>query len=182
MDKAVIILTNDKIKTYRVIIVLLTIINCVLLTLIRMRTTEDSLGGLFAIGTIGSSMGAFTMSVFSKKSKEIYFRSMAASTLLSSFAWFFMGYGVAGLTLIFLSVMALKTLKQLIIIFDKTGIDYPSFPRKKISWAETENVQLKDNILTIDLKNNKLMQFTLNEKVNPDLNEDDFNSFVKGCI
>jgi hypothetical protein len=58
-------------------------------------------------------------------------------------------------------------------------ISYPSFPQKKIEWNEVSNLILKDNILTIDLKNNKLIQHTIKENENKDLDETAFNIFIQ---
>ena len=46
-------------------------------------------------------------------------------------------------------------------------------------WNEVSNLILKDNILTIDLKNNKLIQHTINENENKELDETAFNTFVQ---
>lgn len=46
----------------------------------------------------------------------------------------------------------------LLVLINNEGIIYPSFPEKKITWEELQNVVLKDGILTIDFKNDKLLQ------------------------
>lgn len=54
-------------------------------------------------------------------------------------------------------------------------IMYPSFPYRGIKWEELSNVILKDRILTIDFKNNKIIQHeVLNEA-----DEKEFNNFCK---
>ena len=54
-------------------------------------------------------------------------------------------------------------------------IFYPSFPYRAIKWDELSNVILKDTILTIDFKNNKIIQHeVLNEA-----DEKEFNNFCK---
>jgi hypothetical protein len=58
---------------------------------------------------------------------------------------------------------------------------YPSFPVKKIAWAEVDFVMLKDDILTIELLNNKLIQFTLNKQLASAIDADRFNRFCKEC-
>jgi hypothetical protein len=46
-----------------------------------------------------------------------------------------------------------------------------------ISWNDLSNVVKKDDVLTIDFKNNKLLQ---TEILNPEnINEDEFNRFCK---
>ena len=68
------------------------------------------------------------------------------------------------------------------IIANINGIVYPSFPKKIFKWSELDNVILKDKILTIDLKNNKLIQHTLNESDNKYLDENEVNSFFQSNI
>lgn len=50
--------------------------------------------------------------------------------------------------------------KKMVIISDE-GIRYPYFIDKNIGWSEVVNVVLRDDVLTIDLKNNKLLQSTV---------------------
>ena len=45
-------------------------------------------------------------------------------------------------------------------------------------WKDISNVVLKDGILTIDLKNNKLIQSVIS-KESADINEREFNLFCK---
>jgi hypothetical protein len=59
-----------------------------------------------------------------------------------------------------------------VLVFDDRII-YPSFPKRTIEWKELNNVILKDAVLTIDLKNNKVFQ---NEVVSA-ASEIDFNEF-----
>lgn len=182
MDKFIFILPNDKLKTYQTLVILFHLINMALLMLFNMGTDKNSFTHDWTNGMIGVGLGNFCIWIFTKKNKDFYIRSMAATTLISSSSWFFLGEKIAGLSLILFSILAFSVLKKLMIVFDKNGITYPSLPKKQIKWKETDNVQLKDNVLTIDLKNNKLMQFTLKDTENPDLDEVNFNSYVKECM
>lgn len=56
-----------------------------------------------------------------------------------------------------------------------------TFPKKKFTWTEIQNVVLKDNLLTVDFKNNKLIQKELNEDVAPSV-EQEFNDFCKARL
>jgi len=62
--------------------------------------------------------------------------------------------------------------------FDDTMVVLNSFPQKQYYWDEISNVVLKDGLLTIDLKNNKLIQKEVNDEVLPQ-DEKDFNDFCK---
>jgi len=56
------------------------------------------------------------------------------------------------------------------------GVSYPTFPAKNIPWSDISNLILKDDILTIDLKNNKIYQHQI-EYVDNVVNEAEFNDF-----
>jgi len=62
-------------------------------------------------------------------------------------------------------------------LVDRESIVYPSFPKRIILWNELQNIVLKDGILTIDFRNNKLIQQDLDEEVT--VNEKEFNEFCK---
>ena len=60
--------------------------------------------------------------------------------------------------------------------FEPSFIKQRNFPWKKYQWRQLNNVILKDNLLTIDFKNNRLLQA---EITNDDINEKQFNNFAK---
>jgi hypothetical protein len=60
--------------------------------------------------------------------------------------------------------------------FDKEGATFNTFPFKHHVWEEIANVILKDNILTIDFKNNKIFQKETETEVTPTV-EAEFNEF-----
>lgn len=49
-------------------------------------------------------------------------------------------------------------------------------------WSEFNNIILKDNLLTLDFKNNKLLQLNLTEKTENRVDENLFNTFCSGFI
>ncbi len=62
--------------------------------------------------------------------------------------------------------------------FDAEEIAFNSFPKKAILWKDVNNVILKDGLLTIDLKNNTLIQKQVNDEVEKQI-EQEFNEFCK---
>ena len=77
------------------------------------------------------------------------------------------------IVLLFLDIPAHRKLK---LTVSENKINYPSFPRKVIEWNELTNLVLKDGLITIDFKNNKIIQQTI---LNPDINEQEFNDFCR---
>ena len=64
----------------------------------------------------------------------------------------------------------------MIITVAQTGISYPSFPVKSLDWNALNNIILKDDILTIDLNNNKVYQHLI-DYPEGEISEADFNEF-----
>ena len=77
---------------------------------------------------------------------------------------------------LFLFVLGKFALKKISLYFTSSGIEKRNFPSKKYQWDQFSNVILKDNILTLDFKNNKLIQAKI-ETTNA--NENAFNTFAK---
>ncbi len=68
--------------------------------------------------------------------------------------------------------------RKLKIMVSEEGVSYPTFPAKNIQWSEISNLILKDDILTIDLKNNKIYQHEV-EYTDNAVNEPEFNDFCR---
>ena len=68
--------------------------------------------------------------------------------------------------------------RELIVKVFADKIIYPSWPYREIKWKELSNVILKDRILTIDFKSDKLIQQLIDEK-NTQIDEKEFNDFCK---
>lgn len=81
--------------------------------------------------------------------------------------------------LYFLAVISEKQVKfpQEIAFYDE-GILINSLPKKHYSWQQINNVVLKDGVLTVDLKNNKLIQKEI-ESSSSAREEAEFNEFCR---
>ncbi len=65
--------------------------------------------------------------------------------------------------------------------FSKDAITFNTFPFKNYSWQDVKNAILKDNMLTLDFDNNKLIQKETESNV-PAETEREFNEFCKQQI
>lgn len=61
---------------------------------------------------------------------------------------------------------------------NEDGITIKAFPKKYFSWANFVNVIIRDNMLTMDFKNNRILQQETEDDVPFDL-QDEFNAFCK---
>lgn len=62
--------------------------------------------------------------------------------------------------------------------FSREAITFNTFPFKHYEWEQVKNVMLKDNMLTIDFKNNKLIQREI-EPAELTEEETEFNEFCR---
>ena len=51
--------------------------------------------------------------------------------------------------------------------------------RKKIDWSSFNNILLKDGLLTLDFKNNRILQKEVDEEEEGDADEDEFNDYCR---
>ena len=110
----------------------------------------------------------------SKKGEIPYYRF---ALLIAAVGWFLHPKG----TILFIIYLVATILERPVklppeIAFDHESIVFNSFPAKKYSWKELNNVVLKDGLLTIDLKTNKLIQREVNAEVSAET-EKEFNDF-----
>lgn len=84
-----------------------------------------------------------------------------------------------------LYILAAFTEKQLKfpsdIGFSKEKISFNTFPKKILGWNEVNNVIIKDGLLTLDKKNNQLLQKEIDGEVSAEV-ENEFNQFCSSCI
>ncbi len=95
-------------------------------------------------------------------------------TLKSPYVWVFAVYVIA-------AVMEKQVKFPREIAFDETEVVFNTFPRKHYQWNELSNVVLKDGLLTLDFKNNKLLQKEIDSQTTPQL-EKEFNEFCQSMI
>jgi hypothetical protein len=102
--------------------------------------------------------------------------------LIAATAWYFIPNG-GWLTLIYLVAALLE--KQVKfpqeIAFGKEEIVFNSFPKKYYLWDELNNVIIKDGIITVDFKTNKLIQKEI-QSGSTLQDEQDFNEFCQNRL
>lgn len=65
--------------------------------------------------------------------------------------------------------------------FSENEITFNTFLKKALKWDEVNNALIKDGLVTIDMKNNKLFQREIEGYVTADI-EREFNDFCHRCI
>lgn len=109
--------------------------------------------------------------------------SFRTGLLIAAAGWFivpqkniWMGilYAVAGL-------LEKQVKFQQEIGFSEDKISFNTFPKKALQWSEVNNALIKEGLITIDQKNNKLLQSEIEGYVTADI-EKEFNDFCRRCI
>ncbi len=122
-----------------------------------------------------AAFSVFISFYFKSKNERITF---GAAFFFFSLAWQTANYWVpAALNIVFLMLNGISSQKQVVSI-NEERIMYPAFPKKQFHWKDLSNVLLKDGLLSIDLKNNKLIQQLIDE-TDIGINEKEFNEFCR---
>lgn len=95
---------------------------------------------------------------------------------VSSYTWIQFGLWWLGFLLLFLIFLDILVHRKLIIIATNDFIQLPLVPKKNVQWSALNNVVIKDGIITVDFKNNKLFQHPVLES-GQDINAESFNQF-----
>lgn len=115
---------------------------------------------------------------------NIYFSYVKGATLFYSRAllvagigWFAMPFMFwVGLPIIALGLIEKLAKSNLEIGFSSGEIVINSLIKRKFKWSDFNNIVLKDDLLTMDFKNNRLLQrMTIEDE--PDADEDEFNEY-----
>ncbi len=114
---------------------------------------------------------------FIKKDKSPRYKYLL---FMAGVAWIGMPFmqwvSIALFALTFLEYQAKHPLE---VGFTNEEIVINTLVRKRIDWNDLNNVILKDGLLTLDFKNNKLFQKETLDDDEPDADEDEFNNYVR---
>ncbi len=165
-------LPNRKIQIYQAFAYGILLLNLLMLSMVLAK------GGSYLMQA-GIQLGVWLILLLldirnHKKGKQLF----PIGILMLAYGVFWIRYGVnwafaANVLLWFLYTISKR---KLIIYFHEHLVEYPSFPKKSIPWSDLNNVMLKDDILTIDCKNNKIYQHNIQDS-EQFADEIEFNEF-----
>ena len=168
-------LQNEKQGLYKKITLFILFINLIFFIYGAIITTDPGQKKWFVFGTVVILInGVFT---WDRNRRSPALRdSYAGNYIAVVFAWVILkNYWLATAHLI-LMILYIKANRDKIIRFMPSHIYIQGWPDKKIQWNSVSNVILKDKILTIDYKNNKLLQANVVENWSK-IEEQAFNQF-----
>ncbi len=173
MNRFTIEIPNERAETYRLITFIVITLNFFGFGYIFLQS-HRTLSSSLAVAAIVFNAVPWIYYLLNKK----HLRSPAIEItgIASAFMWMYFGNYLLGILLMIFTVFGFFASKKREIIFSDEGILFPSFPEKKYNWEEVSQAILKDDILTIDLMNNKLIQTNISEEGGR-VNVKQFNDF-----
>ena len=172
MQQFEIIIKNDKVKLYRTIAKIFLLLNFAVFIFLLFYETYRYPSIAFLI--------AFILYLLLR---QYLFRKGHVNNILDEFVFFIPAAGwlgmhnyMIGIGCILMGLLYKLSLQEIKFVFGHENIIKMNFPQKRIDWDLLNNVILKDNILTLDFKNNRLLQAEVEKN---GINEIDFNSFAK---
>lgn len=171
MKQYELILQNEKERSYKRISIFLLIINFISILYLTYENGFTKWGPL--IISIAAAFSVFVSFYFKNKNEKIIF---PGAFFLFSMAWLTAGYWLPAILNFIFLFLHLLSLQSPVVSINDSNIIYPSFPKKKIDWKELSNLILKDGLLTIDFKNNRIIQQKIAETASM-IDEKEFNEF-----
>lgn len=174
MKQFVFILRNEKLLSYRRLAILIFLLH-LLFFIFYLLKYGGNMTLLAGIAISGLAM-VFLFTISGRHSKPTIITSITFFLLAA--VWIMLANYWLAIVLAILAFFDLVSGRKLVVSFFADRIEYPSFPKKTIRWNELNNVILKDRILTIDFKNDRLLQSEIAEE---SLNVDEklFNAYCR---
>jgi len=173
MKQFELILKNDKERSYRRVSIFLLVINFISIFFLTYLKGFTKWGPL--IISLLAAFAVFASYYFKTKNEKITF---SAAFFLFLLAWQTAGYWIPVILNFLFSFFNLAALQKPVVSISENNIIYPSFPKKKIFWEDLNNMILKDGLLTIDFKSNRIIQQDITESSST-IDEKEFNDFCK---
>lgn len=99
--------------------------------------------------------------------------------LFASWSWYLLPNGLLIAAIYLIAALFERQVKfPYEIAFDEKEIIINTFPKKHFPWKDIQNAVIKDDIITIDFKNNQLIQKEINEPVSATVLAE-FNQFCQ---
>lgn len=171
----IIVIRNDNKRIISLLGFLLSFISLVLFTreMVASRTWNIAylLGIVFIAGLI-----IYNLVVGRRSGKEIYY---SKALLIAGLVWMKMPYGQWLIfVFIILAFLEYQARMPLEIGFSPDEIVFNTLFRKRFQWSDLNNVVLKDGLLTIDFKSDKIFQRVIDDGES-EASEDEFNEWAR---
>ena len=176
MQQFEIILKNDKVKLYRNIAWIFLLLNFAIFIFLLFYDVYryPALAFILALGIYL----LLRWYLFKKGSTNIFLDEFVF--FIPAAGWFGLHSFMIAIGCLLMGFLYKISLQQIKFVFARGNVMKTNFPKKEFLWSAFNNVILKDNILTLDFKDNKLLQVEIENPQN--LNEREFNLFAQSQL
>ncbi|MGN6540556.1 MAG: hypothetical protein ACTHKY_07080 [Ginsengibacter sp.] len=176
MQQFDIVLKNDKIKSYRNIAMIVLLLNLAIFIYLLFfdEYRYESASAILLVGIY-----VFMRLYFIKKYNQGNYLDQIIMFVLAG-CWLGLQNYLMVTALVILGILYHLTLQKIQFVFTPEKVTRFTFPAKEYDWNLFNNVILKDNVLTLDFKNDKLIQAEIENQKS--INEQQFNSFVQSQL
>jgi len=170
-------LKNEKRRFYKSFSVFILVLNALAIALfvyyVPQSTIRQASGIIIAVLAI-------PVIVFREKKPRSRFAGNALYFIMLAIAvyWAFTALWWASVAVFVLTLLSRSVNKSPEVVVSDEHVVYPAFPVRRIEWNELSNLVLKDGLLTIDFRNNRIIQQLL-EPGATGLNEQEINEFCR---
>ena len=176
MERFDITLQNNKIKSYRSIalIILLLNLSVFIFLLFYDQYRYEAASAILLVGIY-----IFMRLYFIRKYGQGNYLDQVMLFVLGG-CWLGLENYFLVMAMVILGVLYHLALQKLQLVFTKEKIVKLNFPVKEFEWNSLNNVILKDRILTLDFKDNKIIQAEIERSQS--INEQQFNLFAQSQL
>jgi hypothetical protein len=134
----------------------------------------DYAATLFAIIIAG---GVLFNLFFTKKDKPVRYKNLL---FLAGIYWIMMPYlSWVSIIFFFLAFLEYQAKHPLEVGFAKEEVVINTLIKRKFNWSSFNNIILKEGLLTLDFKNNRIFQKETLDDDEPDADEDEINDYCR---
>jgi len=138
---------------------------------------KQGFSGFLSIANLILLSGLLINLYASRQGKDLHFRNWL---LVAGLFWLGMPYFQwMSIPFVIFALLEAQAKYPLEIGFYSGGVVINSLFQKKILWSDLETVVLKDGLLTLDFKNNTLLQKEVLDDDDPDAEEEEFNEYCR---
>lgn len=172
-----VVLRNSKSKQYYSMMLFIILLNIAVFIITFFYSQDQFIRTSAVMGAV-LSLAALTVDLVMRNKGVDNIRLRNSAMVIAACTWIFIGNYWAFALCVLLLFLFSAAQRRLTVQVDQKFVLYPSFPARKIEWNELNNIILKDGLLTIDFKTDKLLQSEIIESP-AGLNEGDFNEFCR---
>ena len=176
MEKFSLVLRNDKVKQYNRFAIFIVLLNVVVFLAVSYYSPEKYARNIALFGAIAITVTLIIQYFFTRTKQRNESVFYSATLFLAFLTWVLIGHVWSSIITILLMLLYIIAKNQVIIRFENDQVVYSSIPKKIINWNQLNNVMLKDGLLTIDFRSNKIMQAEIID-IDGNIDEKDFNEF-----